>query len=292
MENKESLFEVSSFTYQDQGGNLAGVRLLKQEEHLSTEQMQLLANKLGYAETAFVQPIASNEFKVRYFTPRTEVPLCGHATIAAFCLLKKLEKLTTGEYSIHTQAGKLAILLLEDGTVFMEQALPVFYTEKLDYAAVARSLGIDVTDFSEEMPLKVVSTGLKDLMIPVKDTTILQAIKPNTREIEAISKKLAIIGYHVFVPAKTTIHCRNFAPFVGIEEEYATGTSNGALACYLFQTTQRIGDASYIFKQGRLSSDQTGQIIVEISADNKKIKQVLVGGKAVISQNLSEVDQF
>lgn len=291
MENKESLFEVSSFTYQDQGGNLAGVRLLKQEEHLSTEQMQLLANKLGYAETAFVQPIAPNEFKLRYFTPRTEVPLCGHATIAAFCLLKQLEKLTTGEYKIHTQAGKLAILILEDDTVFMEQALPIFYTETLDYGEIAHSLGIDVNDLSEELPLKVVSTGLKDLMIPVKTTTILQSIKPNAREIEAISKQLDIIGYHVFVPEKNTIHCRNFAPFVGIEEEYATGTSNGALACYLFQENKQIGDVNYHFRQGRPSSEQTGQINVEISAVNREIKQVFVGGKAVISQNLSEMYQ-
>ncbi|ALS00251.1 PhzF family phenazine biosynthesis protein [Enterococcus silesiacus] len=290
MGNKESLFELSSFTYQDKGGNLAGVKLLKPDEHLSTDQMQLLAKKLGYAETAFVHPVAANEFEVRYFTPQTEVPLCGHATIAAFSLLKKLGKLTVGEYTIQTQAGRLAILIVEDDTVFMEQTLPVFFIEKLDYAKIASSLGIAVTDFSEELPLKIVSTGLKDLMIPVKDTTILQAIKPNSSEIEAISKQLDIIGYHVFVPDKTTISCRNFAPFVGIEEEYATGTSNGALVCYLFQENKSIGDKTYHFRQGRLRPDQTGRIIVEISAEDREIRQVFVGGKAMITKDLSEMD--
>lgn len=148
-----------------------------------------------------------------------------------------------------------------------------------------------MTDFSEELPLKIVSTGLKDLLIPVKDTRILQGIEPNSKEIEVISKQLDIIGYHVFVPSETTVNCRNFAPVVGIEEEYATGTSNGALACYLFQTTKQLSSKTYHFRQGRQLPEQTGHINVEISAANNEITQVLVGGKAVIIKALSGMDE-
>lgn len=128
METTESLFEVSSFTYHDKGGNLAGVKLLKRGEQLTTERMQRMAKTLGYAETAFVQPIAANEYNVRYFTPLTEVPLCGHATIAAFSLLKQLGELSDGEYTIHTQVGRLAIIILEDETVFWSK-LCQFFTQ-------------------------------------------------------------------------------------------------------------------------------------------------------------------
>lgn len=284
-----NLYEVSSFTYEGQGGNLAGIKLLGAKEQLSDKEMQAIAKTLGYSETAFVKPLNEKEFQLRYFTPLAEVPLCGHATIAAFSLLKQLKQLTAGNYIMHTPAGSLGITISQDETVFMEQTLPTFYSEQPNNAEVANSLGLVVSDLAEGYPLQIVSTGLKDLLIPVRNSELLQQIQPNFAKITTLSEELAIIGYHVFAVNEDNqlpTNCRNFAPYVGINEEYATGTSNGALACYLFQQNQIQDDTAYEFKQGRNSIDKTGQIFVELKATNSHLEKVLVGGKAVIVRKL------
>lgn len=285
-----TLYEVSSFTLQGQGGNLAGVKLLKDDEILADCFMQQVAGDLNYSETTFVKRLNKETFQLRYFTPLAEVPLCGHATIAAFGLLKQLNQIEVGNYVMETQAGRLAISVLEDATIFMEQPLPIFYTEQPDRELIVESLGLTIADIASEFPLEMVSTGLKDLMIPVKSATILQNIVPDFSSIRTISKELAIIGYHVFAlgeEAQQPIQCRNFAPYVGIDEEYATGTSNGALACYLFKKNQMQGNSYYEFLQGRETKEQQGRILVQIKAVADRIEQVFVGGQAVLKQVLS-----
>lgn len=286
----KTLYEVSSFTVEGKGGNLAGVKLLKEDENFSTNEMQMLAKALNYSETAFVKPLNKGEFQVRYFTPLAEVPLCGHATIAAFSLLSQLNQLDMGNYSMHTKAGRLSVSVLAEATIFMEQSLPVFYDGQPDRGSIAHSLGIETSDIPSDYPIEIVSTGLKDLMIPVKNTTILQNLKPNMHKIREISDQLDIIGYHVFAineENQQVIHCRNFAPLVGINEEYATGTSNGALACYLFKKDNVQGNVEYTFSQGRQSIEQKGEVLVELKATGETIEQVFVGGQAVVKCSLA-----
>lgn len=287
-----TLYEVSSFTVAGEGGNLAGVKLLKEDENLSTNEMQVIAKALNYSETAFVKPLNKGEFQLRYFTPLAEVPLCGHATIAAFSLLSQLNQLAMGNYIMHTKAGRLSISVLAEATIFMEQSLPIFYDNQPDRGLIAHSLGIETSDIPGDYPIEIVSTGLKDLIIPVKNTTILQNLKPNMNKIREISDQLDIIGYHVFAlddENQHLIHCRNFAPLVGIDEEYATGTSNGALACYLFKYDTIQGNVEYTFSQGRQSIQQKGKVLVELKATGATIEKVFVGGQAVVKRSLDNL---
>ena len=286
----DTLYEVASFTLEGRGGNLAGVKLLKEDETLSEESMQQLSKELNYSETAFVKRLSEEAFQLRYFTPLAEVPLCGHATIAAFSLLKQLNQLEAGNYFIETKAGRLELQILDDATIYMEQSLPIFYSEQPDLGLIAESLGLESGDIASEFPIEIVSTGLKDLIIPVKNTAILHSLVPNVEAICTISKQLEIIGYHVFAlneGDQQPIQCRNFAPFVGINEEYATGTSNGALACYLFKKKHSKGNQRYDFLQGRQTKEQQGQILAEIKATDQHIDHVFVGGKAVLKRTLS-----
>ncbi|WP_010052554.1 PhzF family phenazine biosynthesis protein [Carnobacterium maltaromaticum] len=287
-----TLYEVSSFTVAGEGGNLAGVKLLKEDENLSTNEMQVIAKALNYSETAFVKPLNKSEFQLRYFTLLAEVPLCGHATIAAFSLMSQLNQLDIGKYIMHTKAGRLSISVLAEATIFMEQSLPIFYDKKPDRDLLAHSLGVETSDIPGDYPIEIVSTGLKDLIIPVKNTTILQNLKPNMNKIREISDQLDIIGYHVFAlddENQYLIHCRNFAPLVGIDEEYATGTSNGALACYLFKYDTLQGNVEYTFSQGRQSIQQKGKVLVELKATGATIEQVFVGGQAVVKRSLDNL---
>lgn len=76
------IYVVSAFCKNNKGGNKAGVVLNRQD--LTDAQKLEIAKQLGYSETAFVTASCMADFKLQYFTPTEEVPLCGHATIAAF----------------------------------------------------------------------------------------------------------------------------------------------------------------------------------------------------------------
>ena len=103
---------VDAFTDKPFGGNPAGVVLLD-SDFPADSLMQQVAAELRYSETAFVQRNGANEFTVRYFTPRSEVDLCGHATIATFGLLWQLGKVGDEICLNHTLAGDLEVLAAE-----------------------------------------------------------------------------------------------------------------------------------------------------------------------------------
>lgn len=125
----------------------------------------------------------------------------------------------------------------------MDQNLPTYF-EVVDKEKIAKTLNIDIDSFVENLPIQIVSTGLRDIIIPLKNKEVLESIKPNFNSIAKLSKEYNVVGYHIFTLESLDdeiIHCRNLAPLYGIDEESATGTSNGALSCYLFKNNKIIG---------------------------------------------------
>jgi len=270
-----SLYHVSAFPKTEFGGNKAGVYL--EADELTEKEMKKIAHKVGYSETAFVMKSDIADFKVRFFTPTSEVDLCGHATIATFNLLRDLKIIKTG---VHTQETKVGVLSLDvqENMVFMEQKPPTFYEE------------VDLKDINmcfrnkkfvhEDLPIQIVSTGLKEIFIPIKDVETLNKLKPNFEEIIALSVKYKVIGVHAFaVSEDVDAYGRNFAPYVGIDEESATGTSNGALSCYLSKYV--IKKEEYILRQG-YSMNLPSEIYSRIEYKDKNISKVFIGGTAKI----------
>ena len=99
------VYVISAFSKDGRGGNKAGVVL--DSRGLMPAKMMAIAKDLGYSETAFLMESDVADFKVRYFTPTEEVPLCGHATIATFSILNSLGRLSKDTYTIETKAGSL-----------------------------------------------------------------------------------------------------------------------------------------------------------------------------------------
>lgn len=87
---------------------------------------------MAKAETAFVSNSGKADYKLEFFTPTEEVPLCGHATIAAFSTLQILNQLDKTDCTIETKAGVFHIRIQEDGLVLMEQHCPT-YRNVLDW---------------------------------------------------------------------------------------------------------------------------------------------------------------
>ena len=139
---------VDAFTDQPFGGNPAGVVLLEGAPFPTETLMLQVAAELRYSETAFVRRLSPTEYHLRYFTPKAEVELCGHATIATFSLLHQMQ-LAKGECLCHTLAGDLRI---EVGTkVMMQMAVPRIVSTLEDTDEIYRALG--VKDYQPTLPV-------------------------------------------------------------------------------------------------------------------------------------------
>lgn len=276
------VYIASAFSCRGVGGNRAGVVL--PGHGLSRGEMQRTAAALNFSETVFLSPSPHADYRLEYFTPTEEVPLCGHATIAAFVVLDHLGLLKKAEYTIETGVGLLRVCREETGVVFMEQSLPQF-GPVLSPEELASSLPAGV--FSRSLPIQIVSTGLRDILVPMASPRHLTALAPVFAAMTGLSRDRQVVGVHAFAlseDGQTTAVCRNFAPLYGIDEESATGTSNCALACYLFRLGIR--PEEYLFAQG----DGMGcpsRIRVRIDARGDTITGVMVGGKGYVVSTVS-----
>ena len=279
---KVKVYRINVFAKSIEGGNPAGVVL--NADALSKEDMKKIASIVGFSETAFVMKSECADFKVRFFTPNEEVDLCGHATIGTYFTLLSQGHIKPGNYTQETKAGVLNVEVKEDSSIMMNQAIPSFY-EIISKEEIADSLNISLAEMQEDLPVQIVSTGLKDIIIPIKTMDILNSIKPNFKKIEEISRKYNVIGYHIFTLESlyaSTSHCRNFAPLYEIPEESATGTSNGALGSYLFKY-EKIDchqAENIVFEQG-YAMKKPSEILVALTTEDKAILEVKVGGRAM-----------
>lgn len=272
-EKMVDVYVASAFCKNNKGGNKAGVVIGRPE--LTVEQKMEIARELGYSETAFVLTSGSADFQFQYFTPTEEVPLCGHATVAAFSVLKTLNRLDRHDYTIETKAGILKIHINENGMILMEQNCPTYF-DVLEPDVFGNCLEKDWIEST--LPIQIVSTGLKDIMLPIDSVKHLEALNPDFEAMTVLSQENDVVGVHAFSVLKdseVTAICRNFAPRYGIDEESATGTSNCALACYLFQYVEK--KTQYVFEQG-YNLGEISQIVVNIACHDDKIDAVFVGG--------------
>lgn len=266
---------VHAFTKDNKGGNPAGVVLV--EDTLTDSEMQGIATQVNLSETAFIQRIDAHVFATQFFTPVSEVDLCGHATIASFTVLRERGFVSEGHYTQITKAGALSIDVKKDA-VFMEMAEPSFL-ELVDRKRVADSLGLSEHDFVTDLPLQCVSTGLKDILIPVKSIAALESIAPQFKAIEQVSRDYDAVGYHVFCCETGTsglIRARNFAPLYAIDEEAATGTANGALLAYL-KRYDLSTPGLITFVQG-VEMNSPSEILGYFTENNG----IYIGGKAIV----------
>lgn len=267
------VYVAAAFSKDDKGGNKAGVVLGRSE--LASIQKAAIAKEMGYSETAFVLDSDKADFKLQYFTPTEEIPLCGHATIAAFSTLKLLNMLDKTDCTIETETGILNIHIKDDGLILMEQNCPA-YLEVLDSDIFTGCIEKGFID--HRFPIQIVSTGLNDIMLPVDSAEHLEQLSPDFEMIANMSKEKEVVGVHAFTMMKesdVTAICRNFAPLYGIDEESATGTASCALACYLFKYYKH--QPQYIFEQGH-NMGEISRIVVNLSYHENVIDSVFVGG--------------
>ncbi len=283
---------VDAFTENVFGGNPAGVVILPEGADFPSDEICIkTAAELRYSETAFIKILKDGHFNIRYFTPVAEVDLCGHATVASFTALIDAGFVKNGfKYINHTLAGDLDIEI-KDGFILMDMATPKFIGEISEINNIKelyRIMGIDYkTQLDKGLTLKpqLISTGLPDIMMPVATLEDLNALSPDMYALAELSKKYEVTGVHAFTleGEDATCHARNFAPLYDIDEEAATGTSNGALTYYGYLNgfIQSSDNSRFIQgeKMGRPSLILS--TIEELSKDTKECK-IRVGGNSAI----------
>ncbi|MCE5236127.1 MAG: PhzF family phenazine biosynthesis protein [Clostridiaceae bacterium] len=274
------LYIVDAFSQSLFGGNPAGVVLT--EAPLPERYMRYLAAELRYSETAFVL-YEGGSFSARYFTPTDEVSLCGHATIAAFTALRHAGIVRPGAaYDMKTNAGLLRIDVLAD-SVWMDMAAPVSLSKigARDLNALYEALDLRAADMPK-LPAEIISSGLPDIMLPVSDRETLNDIVPDFKTIAELSLKHSVVGLHVFALGGDGVraYCRNFAPVYGIDEEAATGTSNGALTYYLYRHGFLETDTVNRFVQGEAMQRPSSVLTTLVHRGDTPV--VRVGGSGAI----------
>lgn len=302
-----NFFIVDAFTDKTFGGNAAGVVILDKDDNFpSEEKMIKLAAELRYSETVFIKPEqGSNEydFHARYFTPTDEVDLCGHATIGGVYCLNKTGMLKNGSINLKTKAGIINVEVSEND-MLMDMASPVHiatFEEENLLERIYDSMGISVPSEESISKLKpmAISTGLPDIMLPIPSKKILDHMEPNMDMISELSRDLKVVGIHAFatnydeeISTERSVFCRNFAPLYGIDEEAATGTSNGALAYYFYINRMLSPNGVLNVIQGEsmqrpssITATLSKKDSTNVNASNSSFKdnvKIRVGGSAAI----------
>jgi PhzF family phenazine biosynthesis protein len=284
---------ANAFTANGEGGNPAGV--VFNADHLTHSQKLEVAKAVGYSETAFVCSDKQVDFCVSFYTPTCEVDFCGHATLATFAAMFALGRLKSGSYVQRTKAGLLNVTIQADGSVVMGQKLPI-KTAAFSHREIAPLLGLKTATLESTcLNVEVISTGLADAIIAVP-LGYLDTLQPDKKGIADFCLQHELIGFHVFelltkhsaeqVAEKGCEHknivasCRNFAPLFGIPEESATGSSNGALACYLSEHLS-LGP-EFTFEQGRAMNCRS-IISASLTYTDGVVSSVKVAGAAKIT---------
>lgn len=274
--------EVKAFTDKASGGNPAGVVILNNTT-LTNRQKQKLSTRAGYSETAFIEEIDENEFKIDFFTPAKQIVHCGHATVAGFGYMLSEGIINEGEHLMHTSDGGSNKVFVKNEKIYLEQRAPVYKELKetgVSMNDISNSIGVDFSKLSDE-PM-IVNTGNSFLLISLDSIKDLANLKPDFSLMSSISEQLDLVGYYVF-NADNQIYSRMFAPWYGINEESATGMAAGPLACYLNEVKNIDNNLFHISQGYHMSSPSPSQLTVKLQEDlNNKIVSLKVGGSVFI----------
>jgi PhzF family phenazine biosynthesis protein len=288
---KFKLYQIDSFTTELFRGNPAGV--VPDADGLTEAQMQAIAREMSNSETAFIlsPTAADHDVWIRFFTPTTEVPSCGHATIAAHYVRAREMGIPPCRVIQKIGAGILPVEILREGEdyrVVMTQGPPEFgepFDEKKRGEIVA-ALGLAKADLNPRCPIQVVSTGHSKVLVGIRERTTLNRLKPDLARLTEISRQIQCNGYFVFTLGKDPVlsHGRMFAPAIGIPEDPVTGNANGPLGAYLVEhrLVQTFGTCFTFKGQQGEAIGRLGTVDVTVEIEEGKPKIVQVGGRAVI----------
>jgi PhzF family phenazine biosynthesis protein len=267
MKSNQIIYQADAFTGSVFSGNPAGVCITEREPQ--EKWMQNIAMEMNLSETAFVYPGRNNERRIRFFTPESEVPLCGHATLAASHIMFETGLAGKGEKIVFLSACGELYVSGQDGWITMN-----FPADKLKRIEVTREFST-VSGFT---PSELYETGKFWTLAVLKDEEEVRNVIP-----DYASLKNSRFG-DLIVTALSADHrfdycTRCFAPAVGINEDPVTGSAQCALAPFW---AERLGKGDLICRQ---VSKREGILKVSLKGDRVDISGQVV---TVLTAELSQ----
>jgi PhzF family phenazine biosynthesis protein len=248
------VLHYAAFSVDGRGGNPAG--LVLDARGLDAAQMQAIAADVGYSETAFLvaRPDESNVYDVRYFSPKGEVPFCGHATIAAAVALA--ERSPAAELIFHTPAGFVSISTLQNdsGEIVAELTSVTPRVSEPDPDLVRRvllALRWSVEELDPDYPVRLANAGSEHLVLVTLTRERLAHLDYDFDALAKLMRDHGLITVQLVWPeSKKRYHARNPFAGSGVVEDPATGASAAAFGGYLRELGLIAENASFTIIQG------------------------------------------
>ncbi|GAA0511374.1 trans-2,3-dihydro-3-hydroxyanthranilate isomerase [Halorubrum aquaticum] len=223
------------------GNQLAVVR---DASNLSTDEMLAFTRETNFSEATFIESsdATENGYDVRIFDPAEEIPFAGHPTLGtAFVIREHLRDDLPEEVVLNLGVGEIPVWVEDhdgDETYWMRQIQPTFEDE-FPPELFAEILGLDVSDVDDSRPIRLVSTGLPTVVVPLNS---LDAVRRAETQPEPYYDRLIdshgnvnVLVFSTETSEDNDLHVRVFADCSGVPEDPATGSSNGCLAAYLVE---------------------------------------------------------
>jgi trans-2,3-dihydro-3-hydroxyanthranilate isomerase len=288
---KAHYYLADVFTTNRFGGNQLAV--FPDAKEIDPRFMQPIARELNLSETVFVLPPDDdrNDFRLRIFTPATELPIAGHPTVGtAFVLAKaNIADLSHkgGRLVFEEGVGPIEITVEPSGLITMKQPLPQFGRAWEQVEPIAEMLSLEVGAIADTgLPVQPVSCGVPFLFVPLRSLEDARRIEFRREIWNAVLKHTEAPQVFAFTLETeneiAAVHSRMFAPALNIPEDPATGSASGPLGCYLLHHNVLTSHDTleFISEQG-IEMGRPSFINIAVNRDHGKITNVAIGGKAI-----------
>ena len=282
--------QVDAFTPSPLYGNPAAV--VFDADPLPAETMQKIAREMNLSETVFILKPTTPEadYRVRIFTPMSELPFAGHPTLAAAHSVLARRPDQAGVALLRQECGigivPVEVLRSPSGTLLrMTQGAPVHRQAGLGRATVAKMLGCAESGLADS-PFEVVSTGVPWLIAELSRFEVISSLNPDQGLIARECKALRAAGLTVFVErggaGAVRIRVRTFAPGEGVAEDPVCGSGNGSVAAFIARHKHpEAASGSYLAEQG-IEIGRDGQVHASWQRDGDALR-VRIAGEAVVA---------
>lgn len=254
------VLRYTAFSRDPEGGNPAGVVL--DAAGLDEAAMLGIAAELGYSETAFLTDPPEGldggregrAFTVRYFSPKVEVPFCGHATVATAVALA--ERIGPGELVFATRAGTVPVSVTVEAGVPRATLTSVEpHVEGIAAADLAEALAAldwPEADLDPEFPPRIAYAGARHLVLGAGTRARLADLAYDFARLEAVMRRLDLVTVQlVYRAGPVEFHVRDPFPVGGVVEDPATGAAAAAFGAYAREVGLVAEEAVLTLHQGR-----------------------------------------
>lgn len=274
------VLRYTAFSTDPAGGNPAGVVL--DATGLTDDAMLAIAAGLGYSESAFLTaaPDDAGEpgrtFTIRYFSPKAEVPFCGHATVATAIALA--ERIGAGDLVFRTPAGTVPVTVTADGDGGAPRATltsvepHVEDVADADLAEALAALGWPAADLDPALPSRIAYAGARHLVLGAATRARLADLDYDFARLEALMHRLELTTVQlVWRESADVFHVRDPFPVGGVVEDPATGAAAAAFGAYA-RELGLVPEASVLTLHQGVDMGRPGVLTVELRPGDARVR--------------------